>query len=193
MTARARAADFDGIVAGVPTATPRERVDYRLRTLCNRVRMREGLEDFETPEVFYYRNRSSAGIAHHDRYAIGIHETLLEENLADMIYETVAHELAHLVRGVQFKRRMISSREFRQAHGDGWQNIMRAWFDVQPSRTHNYDMTNVAVRRQRLWRYECECREHRLTTVRHNKLRRGTSRYRCKDCKSDLTFNGEST
>jgi SprT protein len=38
------------------------------------------------------------------------------------------------------------------------------------------------VRRQRRFRYRCDCRDHLLTAVRHNRIVTRNVVYRCREC-----------
>ncbi len=95
---------------------------------------------------------------------------------------TVAHEIAHAA-AVQAHGRAGSG------HGRHWQAIMAA-FGQPAERCHDYDLTGIAIRRQRRFRYDCNCTDGQwLTTVRHRRQQRGERRYVCRRCRSPLYFN----
>ena len=96
---------------------------------------------------------------------------------------TVPHEVAHYVTDKLYGLDNI------RPHGLEWQQVMRA-LGVTPRATGNYDLSGVPVRRQRRFSYSCECREHQLSCVRHNKIQRRTARYICQFCGSSIQFNG---
>ena len=138
--------------------------------------------DFPAPLVAYFDGRRAAGLASPSAHRVSFNTTLLRENVASMLTETVAHEVAHLVVAHAFKQ----ARKRPRPHGREWQYVMRTLFGVEPARTHCYDMSNCNVRRQRRWIYRCDCREHAITTVLHKKIASGRSTYRCACCKGQL-------
>lgn len=160
----------------------------RVRECWKLVNEQPRFAGFPCPDVTFFDKGRAAGRAYLREGRISIHETLLVENFDSMIRETVAHEVAHLVTFWQWNRTRIGRRP--QPHGSEWRTIMSRVLLVEPERTHNYDMTNVQVRRQRRFAYACPCRVHKVTTVKHNKLARG-GRYVCAHCKSQLNFLGE--
>lgn len=156
------------------------------------------LPGFTRPAVGYFTKRAAAGLAYYHAHRIELHRELLRENAEDMIHDTIAHELAHLVTFALASRRMIPGTG--RGHGCHWQGVMRTWFGIVPKRTHSYDMTNAGVKRQRRWVYGCAY-DHTLTmtTTRHNKAQRtararadGTCGYLCARCHTPITFRGVS-
>lgn len=97
----------------------------------------------------------------------------------DFIARTVPHEVAHYVVEKLFPRKRI------KPHGPEWQGIMQA-FGLEPSVCHSYDLSRVQVRRQRRYLYSCDCREHQLSTTRHNRVRYDGTSYLCQQCGSKL-------
>jgi SprT protein len=94
--------------------------------------------------------------------------------------ETVPHEVAHVVTAVCHGR--------VRPHGTEWQAVMR-WLGFEaPQRCHRFE-TPPGTRGQRRWTYRCDCREHRLSTTRHNRAQRGLG-YVCRACGSALRFQG---
>jgi len=59
-------------------------------------------------------------------------------------------------------------------------------FGLEPSRCHEFDLAQVSTRRQRRFRYRCDCREHELSATRHNRILRGEQRYSCRKCGREL-------
>jgi SprT protein len=143
-----------------------------------------GHRDLPEPRLDYFDHRLDAGraLAPDDRRSGGVIElnlVYLRSHFRDMIEQTLPHELAHLVVMHLHPRQRV------RPHGPQWQAVMRDWFGVEPERTHRFDVQDVRTRRQRRWRYRCDCREHELSTVRHNRARRGT-RYLCRECRQPL-------
>lgn len=123
---------------------------------------------------------SHAGLAlcHPDRApVIRLNPVLMAEN-AEFVAETVPHEVAHV--GVFY----LLGRPARRPHGPEWRQLMGV-LDAEPERGHRYDVSNAVTRRLKRYRYACGCREHRLTSIRHNRIRRG-AQYRCRECGEPL-------
>jgi SprT protein len=107
---------------------------------------------------------------------------LLSENLDDYLKQTVPHEIAHLVVNWQHRHK----RQRPRPHGKEWQGVMRHCYSLEPIRCHNYRTTPArVVPRNAL--YRCNCREHHLTRIMHNKISR-SSRALCKACHAPLKF-----
>ena len=100
-----------------------------------------------------------------------------EENLA----ETVPHEVAHYVVDSCFRTR---GRRIRP-HGAQWQQVM-AWFGCAPTVTHRQSLEGIPVRRVTTVDYQCGCRSHSLSLIRHNRVVRGRARYLCRHCGGGL-------
>ncbi|MDH5327680.1 MAG: SprT-like domain-containing protein [Gammaproteobacteria bacterium] len=100
----------------------------------------------------------------------------------EFVGRTVVHEVAHHV------VRQVYSRRVR-AHGREWRSVMRMLGATDINRCHRYDMSGVKVKSQRRFLYRCHCREHQITTTRHNRSLRGTV-YRCVACRLPLVFVG---
>jgi len=93
-------------------------------------------------------------------------------------HDTVPHEVAHYVVNTLFGRRHI------KPHGREWQNIMIA-FGREPNTTCNYDLENIPVRRLKHYAYRCLCQDHKVSSIRHNRILKGQL-YTCKKCRSSL-------
>ncbi|GJL83030.1 MAG: protein SprT [marine bacterium B5-7] len=109
------------------------------------------------------------------RYNPWIFQRHFEENLIN----TVTHEVAHYVVDMVNRGRRV------RPHGDEWRQVMMD-FNVIPEVRHQCDLSGIPVRRQRRFDYECDCQEHALSTVRHNRVVAGRVVYRCKQCGSAL-------
>ena len=98
---------------------------------------------------------------------------------------TVPHEVAHLVSYAVYGRE-------GHGHGKHWQHVMRHVMGIEPSRCHSYKEGVKKSREiQRDWTYECACRVHNISTVKHNKMLRGKAQYHCIHCNEDLKFIGK--
>jgi SprT protein len=97
------------------------------------------------------------------------------------IAATVAHEVAHLVTACCHGR--------VAPHGPEWRSTMHHLGIRSPSRCHNYLVDETLVRRQSRWPYVCDCRQHELSTTRHNRVQRNLARYHCRHCGGPLRFD----
>jgi len=115
----------------------------------------------------YHRRKQERGI----RYNPYLFAKYFDDNLTN----TIPHEVAHYVADVLFGMGKI------KPHGKEWRAIMRD-FDVKPLVTGSYDLSGIPVRKQRRFDYQCDCAKHQLSTVRHNKIQKGKTRYYCQGC-----------
>lgn len=98
---------------------------------------------------------------------------------ADNLATTVPHEVAHYVVDLMYGATRV------RPHGIEWQQVMLA-LGVEPSVTGRYDLSGMPVRRQKRHSYRCACMTHQISTVRHNKIQRGSAHYHCRKCKSSI-------
>ena len=110
---------------------------------------------------------------HHNRYNLDIATANLEGFLA----QTVPHEVAHIV---DYFMHGCSSH-----HGKKWKQIM-VDFGLEPTRCHNYEKGVEPTRTLKRFTYYCQCRFYELTSIRHNRIKRGAS-YSCRSCHFELT------
>ncbi|MCI0655283.1 MAG: SprT-like domain-containing protein [Methylococcaceae bacterium] len=108
---------------------------------------------------------------------------IFSKYFADNLAVTVPHEVAHYITDAVYGLRNI------RPHGSEWKRLM-AQFGADASRTCNYDLNGIPVRRTRRHVYVCGCSTHQLTSVRHNKIQRGTAHYFCRNCRRKLTEAG---
>jgi SprT protein len=111
------------------------------------------------------------------RYNPWLFGKYFEDNLRATVPHEVAHYLVHQVFGWGKVK----------PHGAEWRAVM-AWFGADPSVTCNYDLQGIPRRRQRTHPYRCACREHLISTTRHNRVQHGTGAYRCSYCRTDLVY-----
>ncbi len=112
------------------------------------------------------------------RYNPWIFAKYWQENIDSTVPHEVAHFIVHETRG----RRRV------RPHGPEWRAWM-AFFDADPAVTFDLDLAGVPRRRQRTHAYRCPCREHELSTTRHNRIGRG-NRYLCRFCHGALVYVG---
>ncbi len=92
---------------------------------------------------------------------------------------TVPHEVAHYIIYSLFGLKAA------RPHGREWKDLMLQ-FGAEPNRTNSLNLDGISTRRQKRHRYRCDCREHLISSRRHNKITDGTARYFCRSCKTSL-------
>ena len=91
------------------------------------------------------------------------------------VEQTVPHEVAHVV------AYLLHGKSIRP-HGREWRAIMAEFGFASAERCHDFQLPEQQqTRHQRRWRYACGCREHALSTTRHNRVAKGV-RYHCREC-----------
>ncbi|CAI1847770.1 SprT-like family [Serratia proteamaculans] len=133
--------------------------------------------EFPEPKVVYQQRGTSAGTAWLQAWEIRLNPVLLMENQQPFIDEVVPHELAHLLVFRQFGR--------VPPHGREWRWMMESVLQVPASRTHQFEIASV---QSKTYPYRCSCQRHQLTVRRHNRVMRGESEYRCRQCGDKLKF-----
>lgn len=126
------------------------------------------------PTITYRKKGSIAGTAHFTRWEIQLNCTLLCENGTPFIEEVVPHELAHLLVFKKYGR--------VKPHGQEWKQMMSTILGKIPKTTHNFSIPKTN------YLYICDCQEHYLSKVRHNKISRNNAQYICKRCGKILTL-----
>ena len=155
------------------------RVDHCLRLcapLCRQHRTR-----LPAPEIrFDLRGMAAGQCIWHDSRApvLRFNLRLADTHRDDFIATTVAHEVAHLV--------TIACHGRTPPHGAEWRAVMHHLGISNPERCHRYAVDRSGLRRQRRWAYSCDCREHQLSTTRHNRVRQQQAEYHCRHCGSRL-------
>jgi SprT protein len=150
-------------------------VSKKLAELCVKAQTLYGVKI--EPAVSYDQRGLAAGQANYSENSIRFNRELLEKYAEDFIDQTVPHEFAHLV-----AYRVYGSRI--KPHGNEWRSIMVA-LGATPSRTHKYEASKTRRLRRYLYKCNCQGKQHELTSIRHNRVRRGAG-YLCRACKSVL-------
>lgn len=136
---------------------------------------------FTRPVISFKLRGQKAGVAHLHENKLRFNPQLYRENSEDFLYQTVPHEVAHLIAHQLFGASI-------QPHGQEWQLIMRGVYQLAPNRCHTY-----AVQRRKATRYiyQCPCpdSDFAFTVQRHRLVAQGR-RYLCRRCKQTLTFSG---
>jgi SprT protein len=145
-----------------------------LRAKLQRAQRHFSLE-FPEPNIIYQQRGTSAGTAWLQAWEIRLNPVLLIENQQAFIEQVVPHELAHLLVFRQFGR--------VQPHGREWRWMMESVLAEPANRTHRFEVVSV---QSKTFSYCCACQQHQLTVRRHNKVLRGESEYRCRQCGEKL-------
>jgi len=111
------------------------------------------------------------------RYNPFIFSKYFEDNYAT----TIPHEVAHYVTDIIYGLKNI------KPHGKEWKAVMHA-FEADASVTANYDLSGIPLKKQSLFTYQCDCREHQLSSIRHNKIKKRQYQYSCNNCKQTLHY-----
>ncbi len=111
------------------------------------------------------------------RYNAYIFSKFFEDN----INVTVPHEVAHFVTDILYGLNKI------KPHGVEWKEVMKA-FEADASVTANFDLSGIPLTTLPLYRYNCDCQEHQLTSIRHNKINKRRYQYYCNVCKQLLRY-----
>lgn len=161
-----------------------QQAEAAVRKAENRARIFYGIKLPDANIDFSLRGRC-AGQAKVDiigETSLRINQQLLAENREDFLTNTIPHEVAHLVVNWQSGK----NRQRPRPHGPEWRSVMRNCFGLEPRRCHNYQ-TSPARIVPRAFLYSCNCREHHLTSIMHNKI---THSYQalCKACRTPLKF-----
>lgn len=124
--------------------------------------------NYQEPKVSYKPKGSVAGCAFLTRWEIQLNSIMLNENGEKFINEVVPHELAHLITFQKFGK--------VKPHGQEWQYIMSEIMKKEPKVTHNFNI------KRNEYVYICNCQEHYLSPIRHNKIRKNKTSYQCRKC-----------
>ena len=168
----------------MPDKNIQQQAEIAIRQAEKQARRFYGINLPEAAIDFSLRGRC-AGQARVDRNGetcLRINQQLLAENLDDFLSNTIPHEVAHLVVNWQARKK----RQRPRPHGPEWQAVMRQCYGLKALRCHSYQTTPARVV-PRAFLYSCNCSEHRLTSIMHNRISR-SYRALCRSCKSPLTF-----
>jgi len=159
-----------------------ERVVSETHRLLNQAEKDSG-RAMPQPEIQFNLQGQSAGQVRFQKKhppLIRFNPELLSENQDAFLAQTVPHEVAHIVARTLFGARI-------QPHGQEWKNVMLQ-LGAKIQRCHNFDTRNTKARQLRLFDYQCNCRSHQLTSIRHNRVAQGR-RYYCRSCNQILQEN----
>jgi SprT protein len=95
------------------------------------------------------------------------------------IDQTIPHEVAHYITYCLYPFRRV------KPHGEEWRSVMQA-FGVEPKVTGNFDLAGIPTKHYQRIDYNCGCKSHQLSIIRHRRVQSGQAEYRCKDCRQLL-------
>lgn len=98
----------------------------------------------------------------------------------DNLQQTVPHEVAHYVTDI------VSGNTNVRPHGPEWRQMMTS-FGVAARATCQYDLAGLPQRNMQRFSYQCDCRHHQLSAIRHNRIQRGHTYYVCQHCRTPLS------
>lgn len=168
-----------------PIADPeRQRVVARTAFYIERARVLFEREFDMIPVLFNLRGRSAGMyVVKGGQRCIRYNPHIFASDFDMGLQITVPHEVAHYITDCLFGLRHI------RPHGEEWQRVMQAFGIAQPRATGRYDLSGIPQRRYRRFSYHCDCREHQLSSIRHNKVQNSRARYYCRYCGTTLRFN----
>lgn len=146
-------------------------------------------KQYIVPNVLFNVRGRMGGCARGD-YLVNFNPILLMENQEEYFKQVIPHEVAHCIdaangRDIQYQ---AGYRLKRSIHGPSWKRIMRL-FGCEPTRCHQMNTTNAAVRIKTKYEYYCRgCnRTYFMGPVRHKKQQHhasltGCSFYTCNKC-----------
>jgi SprT protein len=138
-----------------------------------------GIRTPDPPVLFDLRGRAAGQVrfGRHALWVIRYNPVLMKANAEDFLATTVPHEVAHLIAYAKYGTRI-------RPHGQEWRSVMN-FFGVVPERCHGYDLSDLPGRSLRQFDYHCTCRNHRLSSIRHNRILAGRA-YLCRHCATPL-------
>lgn len=117
----------------------------------------------------------------HNKQCIRYNPYIFEKYYPENVTVTIPHEVAHYAADCLYGMHNI------KPHGKEWKSIMSV-FGADDRVTCDFDFSDMPVRQYMTVTYRCQCRSHRLTKIRHNRMQRG-ARYHCRYCKSGLILD----
>ncbi|HHJ34259.1 MAG TPA: metallopeptidase (SprT family) [Gammaproteobacteria bacterium] len=143
-----------------------------------------GIKDKPLDIVFNLRGRTSGmyrvshQLGHYTR-EIRYNPYIFSKYYDDNFNTTVPHEVAHYISDIIYGLRNI------KPHGNEWKQIMLD-FNADATVTTDYDLSGIPQKKLSSFTYQCSCREHQLSSIRHNKINRKRFKYYCNFCKKPL-------
>ena len=79
----------------------------------------------------------------------------------------------------------ISNKNIFKPHGKEWKSVITA-LGGDPVATGDYSLDGIPVRQYQRFAYQCGCRTHQLTIIRHRRVQADKANYRCRHCGESL-------
>lgn len=141
---------------------------------------------FQRPNVRFSLGTTTAGNAHYNRNQLNFNVVLAFENQEEYFTQVVPHEVAHII-SVKLYGILNGS-----GHGVQWAGVMRECFGLKPDQYHLMDTSTVKAKRgEPVFKYQCSCKVHKISGIKHRQMQVGRSPLRCVKCKGTLSFIGE--
>lgn len=135
--------------------------------------------NFSRPKIVFKQIGRTAGYAKCMPRTIILNPDFCKNgHLNDMLEDILPHELAHIISVDRWG--IILGR----GHKTAWKNTMTI-LGVEPKRCHSMNLTGVKTRKRKYFTYRCNCRTHEVSSIAHNRIKRGAV-YTCRFCKSHL-------
>jgi len=141
--------------------------------------------DFSLPPVTFDLQGRAAGMyrVQKRQRCIRYNPYIFAKYFADNLANTVPHEVAHYLTDMLYGPGNV------RPHGEEWRSVM-CLLGAEPAVSCRYDLSGVPIRRQRRFSYRCDCGPHAISAVRHNRVQRGSGRYVCRQCHTELEYTG---
>lgn len=136
------------------------------------------------PRVGFFQKSLTAGKAKYNQWQVEYNELIANENGLVKFYNTVIHEVAHLVTKKLYP--------YAKAHGAEFKHVMIT-LGGTGERCHNYSVASVqsVKKTQKRYVYACACNTHNISSVRHKRATIYKTVYRCKKCHVEIKFTGK--
>jgi len=146
-------------------------------------------KSYAYPAIQYTLRGGVAGTATYQRQLINYNMGLYRENKEKYSNRTIPHEIAHLFNYRIHVENRGTWGERLKPHGREWKNIMMR-MGLDYSRCHDYKVTKVR-KVTKDYIYKCFCREHKVSSILHNKMVKKGKTYKCIRCQGRLTYFGK--
>jgi SprT protein len=146
-------------------------------------------KNYAYPTITFTLRGAAAGTATYQKQLINYNIGLYRDNKEGYYNRTIPHEIAHLFNFRMYVERTGSWGKRLMPHGIEWKQIMRR-MKVDPKRCHSYKVEKVR-RVSKDYIYKCSCREHKISSILHNRMEKGDKFYKCNVCKGRISYVGK--
>jgi len=109
---------------------------------------------------------------------IVINSQILDNYTDTDIIDTVVHEVGHVISV------LVYGWDNGKGHGKKWKSLMTG-IGANYERCHTLNLK--PKRKVKQFLYKCGCRDHTITSIKHNRYLKGT-KYECNFCKTEINF-----